>query len=44
MVGKYEGETKEYIQNQLEEDIANDQISLKEFINPFTGKPVKPGK
>ncbi len=43
-VGKYEGAIKEYIQNQLQEDIANDQISLKEFVDPFTGEPVKPGK
>ena len=27
----------EYIQNQLAEDCANDQISLKEYIDPFTG-------
>ena len=40
-VGKYEGAIKEYIQNQLKEDIANDQISLKEFTDPFTGEPVK---
>ena len=26
---------KEYIKNQLEEDILNDQISLKEYIEPF---------
>ena len=43
-VGKYEGAIREYIQNQLQEDIANDQISLKEFVDPFTGEPVKPGK
>ncbi|WP_250277863.1 IS200/IS605 family transposase [[Clostridium] colinum] len=28
---------KEYIKNQLEEDIVNDQISLKEYIDPFMG-------
>ena len=27
----------EYIRNQLEEDYASDQISIKEFIDPFTG-------
>ena len=27
----------EYIKNQLQEDIAADQISLKEYIDPFTG-------
>ena len=35
---------QEYIQNQLEDDIMNDQISLKEFVDPFTGEPVKQGK
>ena len=43
-VGKYEGAIREYIQNQLQEDIMNDQISLKEFVDPFTGEPVKQGK
>lgn len=28
---------KEYIKNQLEEDYMADQISLKEYIDPFTG-------
>ena len=28
---------KAYIQNQLEEDKISDQISIKEFIDPFTG-------
>ena len=28
---------QEYIQNQLEEDLVSDQISLKEYIDPFTG-------
>ena len=43
-VGKYEGAIREYIQKQLEEDIMNDQISLKEYTDPFTGEPVKQGK
>ena len=43
-VGKYEGAIHEYINHQLEEDIMNDQLSLKEFTDPFTGKPVKEGK
>ncbi len=43
-VGKYEGAIKEYIQNQLQEDIMSDPISLKEFADPFTGAPVKQGK
>ena len=40
-VGKYETAIREYIRNQLQNDIANDQISLKEFVDPFTGEPVK---
>ena len=40
-VGKYEKAIKEYIQNQLQEDIANDQLSLKEYIDPFTGEKNK---
>ena len=43
-VGKYEKAIRNYIRNQLEEDIANDRISTKEFTDPFTGEPVKPGK
>ena len=42
--GKYEGTVREYIRNQLKDDIANDQTGLKEFTDPFTGEPVKPGK
>ena len=36
-VGRYETAIREYIQNQLQEDIANDQLSLKELADPFTG-------
>ena len=36
-VGKNEKAIKEYIRKQLEEDYMSDQISLKEFIDPFTG-------
>ena len=43
-VGKYENAIREYIDNQLQEDIMNDQLSLKEFVDPFTGEPVKGGK
>lgn len=31
----------EYIQNQLKEDLEYDQMTLKEYIDPFTGEPVK---
>jgi putative transposase len=37
-VGKYETAIKEYIRNQLQDDIANDQLSLFEPVDPFTGK------
>ena len=40
-VGKNTAKIKEYIQRQLQEDYVTDQISLKEYIDPFTGKPVK---
>ena len=40
-VGKNEKIIKEYIRNQLEEDYTKDRISLKVFIDPFTGKREK---
>ena len=36
-VGRNKKAIEEYIRNQLQEDIANDQILLKEYIDPFTG-------
>lgn len=36
-VGRNKTAIAEYIKNQSQEDIANDQISLKEYIDPFTG-------
>ena len=36
-VGRNRKAIKAYIQNQLEEDKMSDQISIKEFIDPFTG-------
>ena len=35
---------EEYIRNQLQEDLEYDQMSLREYIDPFTGEPVKKGK
>ena len=43
-VGRNEKQIKEYIQNQLQEDHLEDQMSLKEYIDPFTGEPVEKGK
>ena len=40
-VGKNEKIIKEYIKNQLQEDIAYDQISLNEYIDPFTGEKIE---
>jgi putative transposase len=40
-VGKNEKMIKDYIRNQLEEDYTSDQISLKEFTDPFTGNKRK---
>ena len=40
-VGKNKKRIEEYISTQLQEDIAEDQISLKEYIDLFTGKKNK---
>jgi len=40
-VGRNKKVIEEYIRNQLQEDIAEDQISLKEYVDPFTGEQVK---
>ena len=34
----------EYVKNQLQEDIVADQISIREYTDPFTGEPVNKGK
>ena len=40
-VGKNAKKIEEYIKTQLQEDIAEDQISLKEYLDPFTGEKAK---
>ena len=35
---------EEYIRNRIQEDLEFDQMSLKEYIDPFTGEPVPKGK
>ena len=40
-VGRNKKAIQEYIRNQLQEDIASDQISMKEYIDPFTGSKNK---
>jgi putative transposase len=43
-VGKNAKKIQEYIKNQLEEDKVSDQISLKEYMDPFTDEPVNQNK
>ena len=43
-VGKNKKAIAQYIRNQLQEDYAEDQMSIKEYVDPFTGEPVKEGK
>lgn len=43
-VGKNAKKIKEYIQNQLQEDQINDQLSLLEYVDPFTGEKAKENK
>lgn len=40
-VGKNEKKIRQYIENQMKEDYINDQISMKEYIDPFTGEQVE---
>ena len=40
-VGKNEKKIREYIRNQLEDDYMKDQVSLKEYMDPFTGSKSK---
>lgn len=35
--GRNKKQIKEYIQNQLSEDQIADQMSIKEYVDPFTG-------
>ena len=43
-VGKNAKKIEAYIKRQLQEDATADQISLKEYIDPFTGEPTDKGK
>lgn len=40
-VGRNKKVIAEYIRNQLEEDFVSDQVSMKEYIDPFTGSKNK---
>ena len=43
-VKKKKKQIQEYIRNQLQEDISSDQLTMKEYVDPFTGQQVKEGK
>lgn len=40
-VGKNKKVIEEYIRNQIYEDKMYDQMSMKEFVDPFTGEKIK---
>jgi putative transposase len=40
-VGRNKKQIQEYIKNQLQEDQIADQMSIKEYIDPFTGRENK---
>ena len=42
-VGRNRKAIEKYIKNQLKEDHEEDLLSIKEFVDPFTGLPVKEG-
>lgn len=43
-VGKNKKAIQEYIRNQLQEDIQYEQLTIKEYVDPFTGEPAKGNK
>ena len=43
-VGRNKEAIKKYIANQLQEDQLYEQLSMKEYIDPFTGEQVKGSK
>ena len=43
-VGRNKKAIEQYIRNQLKEDNEAEQLSIMEYIDPFTGQPVKEGK
>ena len=43
-VGRNKKVIEEYIKNQIQEDLVYEQMSLKEYIDPFTGEPVRKDK
>ena len=43
-VGRNKKAIQEYIKNQLYEDLIEEQMTIKEYMDPFTGEPVKKSK
>ena len=43
-VGRNKKVIENYIRNQLQEDIVADQISMEEYLDPFTGEEIKKTK
>jgi len=43
-VGRNKTAIQKYIQNQITEDKVVEQISMKEYIDPFTGEQTEKGK
>ncbi len=43
-VGRNRKAIEQYIRNQLQQDYEEEQLSIKEYVDPFTGEPVKEGK
>ena len=37
MITLHDKKIAEYIKNQLDEDLVHDQMTLKEYTDPFTG-------
>ncbi|MFR8914454.1 MAG: transposase [Oscillospiraceae bacterium] len=43
-VGANRKAIQEYIRNQLQKDYTDDQMSIKEHVDPFKGQPITEGK
>ena len=43
-VGANRKAIQEYIRNQLQEDYTDEQMSIKEYVDPFAGQPITEGK
>ena len=43
-VGRNKKVIEQYIRNQLQQDYEEEQLSIKEYVDPLTGQPVQEGK